>query len=288
MSSTSWECWESSPEHMAKLERHFRGTIPATPYAHTRIDSGEVAGAGEQFRPPGSQTSWPRHVEIAPEDLEFQHSAAGDLAVEMLTTPRQHLRRIGRTRGDSRAFSCPSMPQGYSSEDVASLVTQRDRARVEATQSGPCIKLSLWTLHCVMYCVNSLGAEKVESWAPNLIEAPGPPSAVQDTTGIWLGLLSTDRSSEYSSESETDVSVSYGSSTLTSEDDDDESANAHTPTQDNRTPLNASRPSTPEPHSYSSTEDGHGHPEQDLVLSSPPWSTQKRKRVDSPDGDNNE
>ncbi|KAH4071054.1 hypothetical protein HBI49_023290 [Parastagonospora nodorum] len=288
MSSTSWECWESSPEHMAKLERHFRGTIPATPYAHTRIDSGEVAGAGEQFRPPDSQTSWPRHVEIAPEDLEFQHSAAGDLAVEMLTTPRQHLRKIGRTRGDSRAFSCPSMPQGYSSEDVASLVTQRDRARVEATQSGPCIKLSLWTLHCVMYCVNSLGAEKVESWAPNLIEAPGPPSAVQDKTGIWLGLLSTDRSSEYSSESETNVSVSCGSSTLTSEDDDDESANAHTPTQDNRTPLNASRPSTPEPHSYSSTEDGHGHPEQDLVLSSPPWSTQKRKRVDSSDGDNNE
>lgn len=162
MSSSSCENSESNPERMVSLGQRFRDSIPAAPYAHTRVDSGEIAGAGEQFRPPGPQTSWPRHVEIAPEDLEFQNMTAGDLAAEMPTTPRQRPRRISRGRGGSQAFSCPSMPQGYSSEEVALLVTQRDKAQVKATQSGTCIRLPIspWSL----YCVNSLGAETVDLW----------------------------------------------------------------------------------------------------------------------------
>jgi len=150
MSSSSWENSESSHD----LGKHFRDSLPAAQYAHTRVDSGEIAGTGEQFRPPESQTSWPRRIEIDPKDLDAQHSATGDLDVEVPITPRQQYRRIDRTRGGSQAFSCPSMPQGYSSEEFASLVTQRDRARTKATLSGTCIRLplSLWTL-CVVATV---------------------------------------------------------------------------------------------------------------------------------------
>jgi hypothetical protein len=139
MSSSSWENSESNHD----LGKHFRDSLPAAQYAHTRVDSGEIAGAGEQFRPPESQTSWPRRIEIDPKDLDAQHSATDDLDVEVPITPRQQYRKIDRTRGGSQAFSCPSMPQGYSSEEFASLVTQRDRARTKATLSGKCIRLPL-------------------------------------------------------------------------------------------------------------------------------------------------
>jgi hypothetical protein len=75
---------------------------------------------------------------------------------------------------------------------------------------------------------------------------------------------------------------------MSEDTDDDDVASAHTPIQADTAPLNASQPSTPPPRSYASTEDGRGILQEDLMLSSPPWSSQKRKRVNSTDDEDNE
>jgi hypothetical protein len=135
--SSNCDSLDIDPERLASLEALFQRSRPVMPYAHNRVNSGDIAGAGEQFRPPRPQTSWPRHVEIAPEDLE--PSAAGDLAVELISSPRPHPRRIGHLRGGSRSnpYLAPAFRhQPYSAEDVALLIERRDRSQHRVNRDG--------------------------------------------------------------------------------------------------------------------------------------------------------
>jgi hypothetical protein len=109
---------------MAHLEARFQRSRSHTPYSHNRVDSREIAGTGEQFRPPQPQTSWPRHVEIAPEDLEPQHSAAG-----------------GRSRAGPQSSPHPTLSHHYSEADVALFVNQGNRDRVGTARSGTYLRL---------------------------------------------------------------------------------------------------------------------------------------------------
>jgi hypothetical protein len=124
--------------HLANLETFEQTSRSFKPYSHRRVDSGDIFGAGYQFRPPRPQNSWPRHIEIASEDLDAQHSVAGDLAVEVTSIHQPGPRRNGTSSGGSR--SAPSTrSQVYTVADVAEFMAQRDRSQYGAsgaTQSG--------------------------------------------------------------------------------------------------------------------------------------------------------
>lgn len=123
----TYENSDTDPKSQVSLEKP--GLV--IPFEYNRVISGDIAGAGDQFRPPRSQTSWPRHDEIATEDLGLQNSTAGDLAVGLNSIPRPHpAKRIDRSRGGSR--STPYLASSFryqpcSEEGVALLIEHRDR-----------------------------------------------------------------------------------------------------------------------------------------------------------------
>jgi hypothetical protein len=69
--------------------------------------------------------------------------------------------------------------------------------------------------------------------------------------------------------------------------EDEEVSDAHTPTQAKPNPLNGSRASTAPPGSVASTGDGH-RSLLEWPASPMPWSTLKRKRTESTEGEGTE
>jgi hypothetical protein len=156
--------------YLANVETSEQTSRSFISYSHRRVDSGDIVGAGYQFRSPRPQNSWPRHIEIASEDLEPQCSAAGNLAVEVTSIPQPGPRRSGTSRNDMD--SAPSIKsQVYTEADVAEFVAQRDGSQYGAsgaTRSGkpPLLLYRLYRLLCTSVCIavqNVLVSNSVEN-----------------------------------------------------------------------------------------------------------------------------